>query len=121
MKNRHGRDNTIKVWQIKDSDIENLSSVLPAEESTDTRRQPWLLHSLLVNALNFCAFAMTSTTTKDKTETQHYDDDSEAILLAVPGTRDTEINVFQLPSEKRLHIIPSLPIHTGKQTFICSK
>lgn len=35
-----------------------MDCVLPVVDSMTRRKQPWLLHVLDVNALNFCAFAM---------------------------------------------------------------
>ena len=50
--------------------------------------------------------------------TQESDDETEGIrepvLVAVPGVKDTEIDIFQLPSEKRLYKVPALPNKTGE-------
>ena len=55
---RHGRDNKLLVWQLTTSDEANLDKTLPVDAVTTKLRQPWLLHALPVNALNFCSFAM---------------------------------------------------------------
>ena len=92
----HGRDNRLIVWQLGHADEKNMSTTLPVEDSAGARAQPWILHILTVNSLNFCAFAMCHevlTTGKGQ---------SQAILLAVPDTSDSEgIDVFHLPTERR--------------------
>ena len=35
-----------------------MEKTLPVENALTTKKQPWLLHVLPVNTLNFCAFAM---------------------------------------------------------------
>lgn len=110
---RHGRDNKLNVWQIKPSDEDTFSSILPAEGESTERRQPWLLHSLFVNALNFCAFSICAELVVVEEVDEREDRVNDQALLAVPGTKDTEINIFQLPSENRVHIVPALPFHTG--------
>ena len=35
-----------------------MDKTLPVEATDSPRKQPWLLHALTVNTLNFCAFAM---------------------------------------------------------------
>ncbi|KAK2766818.1 ASTRA complex subunit [Arachnomyces sp. PD_36] len=58
----HGRDHKLRVWRIRPEDEERLAKTLPVEASkrpsTVKCEEPWLLHSLSVNALNFCAFSM---------------------------------------------------------------
>jgi len=87
-----------------------------------------MLHSLTVNTLNFCAFAMCG----ESLPAQEPDDETESIgesvIVAVPGIKDTEIDIFQLPSEKRLYKVPALPNKTGelllytrRQRLICNK
>lgn len=55
---RHGRDNKLHVWQLRPSDEKDFSTELPLEDAETPRKQPWLLHSVTVNALNFCGFTM---------------------------------------------------------------
>jgi ASTRA-associated protein 1 len=47
------------VWKIRRRDEDLLGKGLPVEAERDSGgRTPWLLHSLSVNALNFCAFSL---------------------------------------------------------------
>jgi hypothetical protein len=96
--------------------------VLPAEPVTTPRSKPWLLHTLPVNTLNFCAF---STCPEPLSETTAPRDDveknkskaprSESILVATPSTDDKKINVYQLPDEKLRFVVPKVSItETGK-------
>jgi ASTRA-associated protein 1 len=107
-----------------------------------TGRDPWLLHSLDVNALNFCAFAVCqdlrisgtanspahgdaekvddSSTAPPEDKTASADDvpfssltlvqpkEPSPILLAVPNALNTGgVDLFHLPSERRLTTIPA--------------
>ncbi|KAK4494380.1 hypothetical protein PRZ48_014678 [Zasmidium cellare] len=98
----HGRDNKLSVWQVKEDDEPNLSTTLPIDDSTTDRRPPWLLHSLDVNALNFCSFA-----TIPAEPHGHNDLPSDGLFVAVPGIQDGHINVTSLPEEDRLATIPA--------------
>ena len=62
-----------------------------------------MLHSLAVNALNFCAFAMC----KDLSRQSDAAENSSGLLIATPGVQDGWINVTSLPSEERIATIPS--------------
>lgn len=113
---RHGRDGTLKVWQVREEEEELFSSSLPVEGEKEYRKEPWLLHSIHVNTLNFCAFSMcdlpivqTSTQSSQNTTTR-------PLLVAVPGTREGHVDVFSLPSERRLHSIP--PAEEGKTGMV---
>lgn len=55
---RHGRDNKLKIWELTDGEEEFMDKSLPIDDATTERRQPWLLHMLTVNALNFCSFTL---------------------------------------------------------------
>lgn len=104
---RHGRDNKLCIWQLRAEDELDLSKTLPIDDSTSERKQPWLLHSLTVNALNFCSFAMCSqplhqTSSTSSTETS-------SILIATPGAQDGYVNITSLPTEERVATIPSPP------------
>ena len=55
---RHGRDNKLLVWQLGEDDEHAMESSLPVEANSQTAKQPWLLYSMPVNALNFCPFTM---------------------------------------------------------------
>jgi len=54
---RHGRDNKLIVWKLAAEDESAMSTSLPLNPVPETRPQPWLLHLLEVNTMNFCAFA----------------------------------------------------------------
>jgi ASTRA-associated protein 1 len=45
------------VWKLSLADEQTLDRILPVEEPAEPRRQPWVVHVLEVNAMNFCAFA----------------------------------------------------------------
>ncbi len=80
-----------------------MSTVLPIDAPAASTIQPWLLHMLTVNTLNFCSFAMcfdgmpqpmfAGQVLEDKTT-------PKPILLAVPNTVDSGgIDIYQLPAE----------------------
>ncbi|KAK6335435.1 ASTRA complex subunit [Orbilia brochopaga] len=95
----HGRDNKIYVWQLRPGDEAGLDTELPAASQSD-RRHPWLLHSLEVNALNFCAFTMCYETHGGSDNTG-----PRAVMIAVPSSRDPNtIDVYHLPSGNRRHV-----------------
>jgi hypothetical protein len=58
MSPRHGKDYKINVWKFSEEDEISMSTVLPAEDLTSSRKQPWLLYDLSVNTLNFCSLAL---------------------------------------------------------------
>ncbi|KAM0561275.1 hypothetical protein ACHAPJ_003153 [Fusarium lateritium] len=95
----HGRDLKLIVWKLGESDEEHLSTALPVEEVSTPRAQPWMLHLLEVNTLNFCAFAVCSCTPGPV-------DAASEILIAVPNTLHSDaIDIYQLPSQRRIHTI----------------
>ena len=120
---RHGRDSHLRVWQLKPSDENSFSTTLPVEESITRRKEPWLLHSLPVNTLNFCPFAscpeqQPKCSTANPSTTRAADDDcnpSEApppLLIATLAPQDDTVAVWSLPSEARRHTVqppPNLP------------
>ncbi|KAJ5636300.1 uncharacterized protein N7484_009613 [Penicillium longicatenatum] len=119
----HGRDHKLCVWKIRAEDEDFLDKTLPvdAAEADPAKKgaQPWLLHSLPVNALNFCAFSMTYIHTVDPSSSEHVQTGEPStlrnILFAVPNALDSGgIDIFHLPSELRLSTIPSDPaVKTG--------
>jgi hypothetical protein len=116
----HGRDNNLRIWQLRASDEITFSTVLPAEDTTTTRPQPWLLHTIPVNTLNFCAFSMCYERTTS-TEVQDVSDSTKAkqgsILIATPATDDKKINVYRLPDEKLRYVVPRTSTgDTGEQS-----
>jgi len=135
----HGRDHRLKVWQLRSEDEGALSKTLPADEVDgfgegkirveERRAMPWLLHSIEVNALNFCGFAVCpapvpaatdgSTTATGASvvngqklaETNGAPDSPRSndagILVAVPGVKEGDILIHALPSEKIVAAIPA--------------
>ena len=88
----HGRDNKLLVWQLKASDEAELDKTLPVEDKALSPRPPWLLHSLTVNTLNFCPFAMCRDGMPQPLSSQNALKDAkllDPILIAVPNTVDS--------------------------------
>ncbi|KAF4982064.1 hypothetical protein FZEAL_2251 [Fusarium zealandicum] len=95
----HGRDMKLIVWKLGQADEEHLSTALPVEDVPTPRAQPWMLHLLEVNTLNFCAFAACSSTPGP------FGAASE-ILIAVPNTLASDaIDIYSLPSQRRIHTL----------------
>ncbi|KAF1985074.1 WD40 repeat-like protein [Aulographum hederae CBS 113979] len=161
----HGRDNSLRVWQLRISEESNFSIILPNERSesgSEHHAHPWLLHLLPVNTLNFCAFAMCyqnalapwgSSKAKNADEVEDANflgerssksiEDSDGkptendqgrsvqtrpesssrgggILIAVPGTRDASIDIFSLPSERRVSTVSLPKSSSGNLTMALS-
>jgi WD40 repeat protein len=130
---RHGRDHRLRVWQLRELDFNNLDTRLPVEgELPDMRREPWLLHSMSVNTLNFCPFAMCYDQDKSEVLSQgsagnspiptpkarlahdvaslslQPDSASRPILISVSNALDSgAIDFFNLPSERRVYTLPA--------------
>lgn len=112
----HGRDHRLRVWQLRERDETGFSVRTPVEGEGDGdgRRDPWLLHELPVNALNFCAFGMChdplgivgepSGATEDEDEgVSTAQTPTEPIIIAVPNTLDSGgVDFLRLPTEKRV-------------------
>ncbi len=79
----HGRDHRLVVWQLRLEDEQTLASVSPLQLTGDTPPQPWMLHILDVNTMNFCAFA--GCPNIPGSNTTLVDDSSGTILVAVPN------------------------------------
>lgn len=109
------------MWKLRAEDEEFLNKTLPVDvsesEHSKTATQPWLLHSLPVNALNFCAFSMTFLDISSNKSAQSAPEQTppRVVLFAVPNALDSGgIDVFHLPSERRITTIASDPsIKTG--------
>jgi ASTRA-associated protein 1 len=119
-----------------------MSTVLPVDTPPELRKQPWLLHILEVNTMNFCSFAQTEVRPPFSFENEP----SEELLIAVPNTLSSEtvclsplsfyllpllsfpartppfplpqsnnpkVDIFHLPSSKRIHTIPASPTFKG--------
>ncbi|KAF2265842.1 WD40 repeat-like protein [Lojkania enalia] len=120
----HGRDNALRIWQIRAADENYLSTALPADGLTAHRPKPWLLHSLAVNTLNFCAFSMCHEEPAFNIErgdgnglVQGHASPvrlSDPILVAVPSRDDKKIEVYRFPDEKLAYVVPRVqPTDTG--------
>ncbi|KAK1064986.1 Astra associated protein 1 Asa1 [Friedmanniomyces endolithicus] len=109
----HGRDNRLCVWQFREGDESSFSTTLPIEDPESERKAPWLLHSLPVNALNFCSFATCRVPVLEEITTANTLPTNNT-LIAVPGVQDGHINVTSLPSEERVAtILDPKDIKTG--------
>ncbi|KAH8678641.1 WD repeat-containing protein [Tricladium varicosporioides] len=98
----HGKDNKLIVWKLSEEDEKLMSVVLPVDTPPEPRRQPWLLHMLHVNTMNFCSFAQTSVPSDGDS------DSSKEILVAVPNTLTSEtVDIFHFPSSERRHTVPN--------------
>ncbi|KAK2737436.1 ASTRA complex subunit [Myotisia sp. PD_48] len=110
---RHGRDHKLLVWRLNASDEEIVGKSLPVDGNAQPEEgtEPWLLHSLAVNALNFCAFSM-CILPRPRNLNEGPSPGGHGILLAVPNALNSGgIDIFQLPSEKRLCTIQPDPSH----------
>ncbi|KAL8901096.1 MAG: hypothetical protein Q9207_005368 [Kuettlingeria erythrocarpa] len=105
----HGRDSRLAVWQLGFEDEGALSKVLPVDNPPITSPQPWLLHMLTVNTLNFCSFAMCLEGIPQPHSVQmaiQARKHPPPILVAVPNTMDSGgIDIYQLPAETRAAVI----------------
>lgn len=132
----HGRDSKFAIWQLGPEDEELIEKTLPINKPPITTPQPWLLHMLTVNTLNFCSFSMCPDglplpyTSHVAVKAKNH---STPILIAVPNTTDSagvsagpsvvvntvlkngQIDIYQLPSESRAAVIHAdRNITTGK-------
>jgi len=71
-----------------------MSVALPVDTLTEPRKQPWILHILEVNTMNFCSFA----TCVVPAQSEARDDDSEDLLIAVPNSMSSE-TVHRVPKD----------------------
>ncbi|RDW80529.1 hypothetical protein BP5796_05227 [Coleophoma crateriformis] len=102
----HGKDNKLVVWRLSSEDESSLSTVLPVDTPPEPRRQPWVLHILNVNTMNFCSFACGPAYPAPTAPP----DTSDELLIAVPNTLSSEtVDIFHLPTGKRIHTVPSAP------------
>ncbi|GKZ28836.1 ASTRA complex subunit [Aspergillus brasiliensis] len=120
----HGRDHKLRVWRFSLQDEESLQKTLPVDiekTSSAAASQPWLVHSLPVNALNFCAFSMVflpqdrSKVASDASESSKENTSLSSVLIAVPNALNSgAIDLFHLPQERRICTIPAdTEVQTG--------
>ncbi|KAF1814149.1 WD40 repeat-like protein [Eremomyces bilateralis CBS 781.70] len=110
----HGRDSRIRVWQLRKEDEPNLSKVLPTETtSSEEHKSPWLLYSLGVPSLNFCAFSLYGIPRGSTVpgRVQGLDSHptslpSEEALVAIPGQKEGEVQISHLPSQRVVSTVP---------------
>ncbi|KAI5806793.1 WD40-repeat-containing domain protein [Peziza echinospora] len=101
----HGRDNKLYVWKLGPADEAGLTTqfpipsaeIGPGKAAAVPHRQPWLLHSIHTNALNFCGFSMCSE--KKNAEPGNLVGAPESVLIAVPSALDSD----SLPSGERVY------------------
>ncbi|KAK6001022.1 hypothetical protein QM012_003105 [Aureobasidium pullulans] len=89
----HGRDNE-----------PTFSVILPVEDSVTPRHEPWLLHTIPVNTLNFCSFSACEASASEAAQLSP-DAIDQALLVAVPGDTEGNIDVYSLPSKAKLSTI----------------
>lgn len=84
----HGRDNRLKIW---DMSVRQSFNVDPLDEHSESARypRPWLLFTMAVNALNFCAAAVSAF--------------GLDVLVAVPSTAGSEtVDLYEINGEYEL-------------------
>jgi hypothetical protein len=82
----HGKDNKLIVWKLSEEDEASMSVILPVDTSPEPRKQPWVLHILHVNTMNFCSFAQTDAKASSGSDLETEDE----LLMAVPNTMSSE-------------------------------
>ncbi|RAK79955.1 WD40 repeat domain-containing protein, partial [Aspergillus fijiensis CBS 313.89] len=147
----HGRDHKLRVWRFSVAEEVDLRRGLPVDSlgvaastgppaetggeagqgagaGAGAGRQPWLVHSLPVNALNFCAFAWVDLPAllsgpvavpsdgdgdgdggaEAEPEPPSRDKSPSPVLIAVPNALNSgAIDLFHLPTERRVCTIPA--------------
>ncbi|KAJ2904483.1 putative protein of unknown function with WD40 repeat domain [Zalerion maritima] len=95
-KSSHGRDNKLIAWKLSADDESALGVLLPLDLSPTDMKQPWMLHLLEVNTMNFCSFASCPADYRLSIR------EADELLVAVPNTLATEaVDIFHLPSQQR--------------------
>lgn len=79
---RHGRDNKLHVWTLPEDNAEKLREAAVQPDLPD----PELLHSLDVNALNYCRFSLMSLDPSQSIE--------EEAFVAVPNLVESSLVRF---------------------------
>jgi hypothetical protein len=75
---------------LTEEDESSLSIVLPIDTPPEPRKQPWLLHILLVNTMNFCSFAQTEVPHAPEASPAPEHENAQDLLMAVPNTLNSE-------------------------------
>ncbi|THV85500.1 WD40 repeat-like protein [Aureobasidium pullulans] len=100
----HGRDSKLRVWQLRESDESTFSVVLPIEDPVTLRHEPWLLHTISVNTLNFCSFSSCEASPSEAAQLSSEANET-TLLVAVPGDREGDIDIYSLPSKMKLSTV----------------
>lgn len=110
----HGRDNRLSVWDIDSKQYEAMPAMLPIDRAEAKGRKPWLLHSLTVNALNFCPFTWCPVLASEGRARAE-------IIVAVPASKDSNaIDIWALPVEKKVGSISAIKeTQTGMVMQLC--
>jgi hypothetical protein len=87
--NRHGKDNKLIVWKLSEEDESSMSKILPVDTAPEPQKQPWILHILHVNTMNFCSFSQSVASRSSASE-----EVSKELLIAVPNTMSSETVSF---------------------------
>ncbi|KAI9690631.1 MAG: hypothetical protein M1820_009962 [Bogoriella megaspora] len=98
-----GRDGKVIVWQLKSDHEAGLDKRLPVDDADADQKNPWILHSIKVETVNFCALAVCS-----ELEVRPNQSEDGGLLMAVPAAKDNQIDVFQLPTEHHLSTVPAV-------------
>lgn len=83
------------MWKVAEEDEERLSVSLPLEDVSMPRPQPWIVHLLEVNTMNFCSFAAcpgssSSSSSVDKSNPASEIKSASELFIAVPNTLASE-------------------------------
>ena len=120
---RHGRDSHLRVWSLDgiDDAEAGFSQSLPVDGTSVERKDPWLLHSLTISTLNFCPFAGLSVpsppsqATSAEGKSGEHDEEASGYLIAVPGHKDSDVELYHLPSERQVGLIPPPVAQAGQK------
>lgn len=99
---------------MRAEDESALSTALPSEEPSGDRSMPWLLHTLPVNTLNFCAFSMCYAHVQGQVHAGKtnaavqsvLNEVNSSILVAVPARDDKKAEIYQFPEERLKYVVP---------------
>lgn len=90
----HGKDYKLIVWKFSEADEPSMSVVLPVDTPPEPRKQPWVLHIIMVNTMNFCSFAQCDVTPPPEVEEGGEGGKTVGVenelLIAVPNTQSSE-------------------------------
>ena len=78
---------------MKNADESEMDTVLPVDDSSRQRKEPWILHIMTVNTLNFCEFDICNDDRAPlvkPVEIENIIVGHSPILVAVPNTLDSE-------------------------------